>query len=227
MEFPYRLIDLTYTLDENIPTWEGGCGFQHIIQSDYTAATGEVKFRVGEFAMHCGIGTHMDAPAHCIPGGRTIEQISLAELIAPCVVIDVADCDENYRVLPADIKKFEEEFSPILPGTFVMVKTGWERFWQEPEQYRNHHRFPSVSKEAALLLIEKQVCAIGIDTLSPDRPEDSFSVHQLFLQANKFIVENAANLAALPSIGSFIMIMPIKAKNATEAPVRLFGLVVK
>lgn len=225
-KFPYSIIDLTHTLDENIPTWDGSCGFQHFIRSDYGAS--EVKFRVGEFTMHSGIGTHMDAPAHCIPGGRTIDQIALSELISPCVVIDVSYyCDENYRILSEDIQNFEQEFSPILPGTFVMIKTGWEQFWQQPLQYRNQYRFPSVSKEAALLLIEKEVCGIGIDTLSPDRPADGFPVHQLFLQADKFIVENAANLNALPQIGSFVMIVPIKAKNATEAPIRLFGLTPK
>ena len=25
--FPYKLIDLTHTLDRGIPTWNGGCGF--------------------------------------------------------------------------------------------------------------------------------------------------------------------------------------------------------
>ena len=114
----------------------------------------------------------------------------------------------------------------ILDGyTFVMIKTGWERFWQEPGKYKNHYRFPAVSKDAALMLIEKQVCGLGIDTLSPDRPEDGYPVHQLWLQSGKFIVENAANLNNLPIVGSFIMPIPIKVKQATEAPIRLLALV--
>ncbi|HVV67752.1 MAG TPA: cyclase family protein [Gammaproteobacteria bacterium] len=226
MKFPYSPIDLTHALEQSIPTWDGDCGFQHRVRSNYDACPNEVKFRVGEFAMQSGIGTHLDAPAHCIPGASTIDQISLEKLIAPCVVIDVSNhCDENYRVSPQDIKNFEKEFSLILPGTFVMIKTGWERFWEEPEKYRNNHRFPSVSKEAASLLIEKDVCGLGIDTLSPDCPESGFPVHQLFLQSNKLIVENAANLHDLPKIGSFILVIPIKAKEATEAPIRLFALI--
>lgn len=27
MSFSYNLIDLTHMLDSNIPTWNGGCGF--------------------------------------------------------------------------------------------------------------------------------------------------------------------------------------------------------
>ncbi|HVV68554.1 MAG TPA: cyclase family protein [Gammaproteobacteria bacterium] len=226
MKFPFTPIDLTHVLEHSIPTWDGSCGFQHIIRSDYEACASEVKFRVGEFAMQSGIGTHLDAPAHCIPGTNTIDQISLTTLIAPCVVIDVSSsCDENYRISPQDVKNFEKEFSSILSGTFVMIKTGWERFWQDPEKYRNNHQFPSVSKEAALLLMEREACGLGIDTLSPDCPESGFPVHQLFLQSNKLIVENAANLDHLPKVGSFILIIPIKVKATTEAPIRLFALI--
>ena len=226
MKFPYSFIDLTHTLDENIPTWEDGCGFQHHIQLDYAACPSKVKFKIGQLKMPAGIGTHLDAPAQCIPGGMTVDQLAISQLVAPCVVIDVsADAHELYYFSTDDIYRFEKQFFPIPPGTFVMIKTGWERFWQEPGKYRNHYRFPAVSRDAALMLIEKQVCGLGIDTLSPDRPEDGYPVHQLWLQAGKFIVENAANLNNLPIIGSFIMPVPIKVKQATEAPIRLLALV--
>ena len=65
----------------------------------------------------------------------------------------------------------------------------------------------------------------GIDTLSPDRPEDSFKVHQIFLGAGKILIENVANLDSMPPVGGFIMALPIKIKDGTEAPVRLIGLI--
>ncbi len=226
MKFPYSLIDLTHTIDETMPTWEEGCGFRHTIKLDYEDCTSEVKFRVGQFKMPAGIGTHLDAPAHCIPGSMTIEQIPLSRLVAPCIVVDVsADAHESYLISTNDIKNFEKQFSLISPGTFVMFKTGWERFWPDSEKYRNHYRFPSVSKDVALMLLEREVCGLGIDTLSPDRPEDGYPVHQLWLQSGKLIVENAANLENLPIVGSYIMLVPIKVKQATEAPIRLLALV--
>ncbi len=223
MKFPYTLIDLTHTINQNIPTWEGHCGFTHRILQDYDEEQA-VKFRVGQFEMHAGIGTHLDAPAHCIPGALTIDQIPLAKLLAPCVVLDVSlQCHEHYCVTPQDIQNFEKQFFPILPGAFVMIKTGWEQFWQKPEKYRNNYLFPSVSKAAALMLLEKEVCGLGIDTLSPDCPESGFPVHQLFLQSGKWLVENAANLNHLPITGSYILPVPIKVKEATEAPIRLLA----
>ena len=67
--------------------------------------------------------------------------------------------------------------------------------------------------------------ALGIDTLSPDRPEDGFKVHKNFLGAGKIIIENVANLDSMPPSGSFVLILPIPIKDGTEAPVRLVGLI--
>lgn len=228
MNFAYQLIDLTHTLDENSPSWNGGCGFHPDMKLDYEDCPDEVKFRVQQIKMHAGIGTHVDAPKHCIREGRTIEQLSINELVSPVILIDVsAQAHERYSVSVEDIAIFEKKYGIIAKGTFVLIKTGWERFWQDPEKYRNQHLFPALSKEAALILLERGASGIGIDTLSPDRPEDGFPVHQTFLGANKYIVENAANLDALPAYGAFIMVLPIKIKNMTEAPIRLVGLVPK
>lgn len=108
-----------------------------------------------------------------------------------------------------------------------MIKTGWEKFWHEPQKYHNNHIFPSVSDEAAKLLIERGVHALGIDTLSSDRPEDGFKVHRLFLGAGKILLENVANLNSIPPLGSFVMALPIKIKDGTEAPIRLVSLIKK
>lgn len=224
-KFPYEPIDLTHTLDENTPTWNGGCGFTQAIKSDYSGSLTEVSFRVQQLKLHAGLGTHLDAPAHCIPGGMTIDALPLTNLLAPCVVIDVsAHAHERYRVTLADVKTYENTFGLMEAGSFVMFRTGWERFWHDPEQYRNQHCFPSVSREVAALLLERGVVGIGIDTLSPDRPEDGFPVHTLLLGAGKYIVENAANVAQLPPHGSFILALPIKTRGGTEAPIRLVGL---
>lgn len=224
--FPYTIIDLTHTLDENSPSWHGDCGFHCKITFDYNDSTAQSKFRTQELTMRAGMGTHMDAPAHCIPGAASIEQIPLARLCVPCVVIDVsAASHDRYSVSLQDIEQFEAQYGAIASGTFVMIKTGWERFWHIPEKYHNNYSFPSVSAEVAELLIKKGVCGLGIDTLSPDRPESGYPVHQLFLGDGKYLVENAANLDNLPADGSSILILPMKIKGATEAPIRLMALV--
>ena len=140
-------------------------------------------------------------------------------------MIDVSQfAHERFSLSKGDIKNFEKEFGQVQPGSFVMIRTGWEQFWGHPEKYRNNHLFPSVSQDVAEFLLERQIVGLGIDTLSPDRPEDGYPVHAALLGAGKYIVENAAHLSGFPPIGSFILALPIKIKGGTEAPVRLIAL---
>ena len=68
---------------------------------------------------------------------------------------------------------------------------------------------------------------IGVDTLSPDTGKQGFPVHDIFLGAGKYLVENIANSESLPNVGAHILVLPLKIQGGTEAPVRLVGLVEK
>jgi kynurenine formamidase len=109
----------------------------------------------------------------------------------------------------------------------VIIKTGGSKFWNEGSKYHNNHVFPTVSLEAANLLLQRGAKALGIDTLSPDRPENGFKVHQTFLGSGKILIENVANLDNMPPVDAFVMALPIKVKDGTEAPMRLVGLIKK
>lgn len=224
--FPYKIIDLTHTLDETNPSWNGGCGFQHQIKLDYKDCDTPVKFRVQQIKMHAGMGTHIDAPAHCFADGKTVEQLALSDLSAACVVIDVShQIHERYSVSVYDVETFEATHGKIPPKSFVIIRTGWEQYWQQPKKYHNNHIFPCVSGEVAHFLLERQILGLGIDTLSPDRPENGYPVHAAILGAGKYIIENVANSEALPPTGSHALALPIKTKGGTEAPIRLIALV--
>lgn len=227
MIFPYKIIDLTHELTSEIPSWTGSCGFRSEIKLDYKDSL-DVSFRVQQIKMHCGVGTHIDAPSHCVKNGVSVSEILLDSLVRPFVKIDVSNlADENYQVTIKDIKNFEGKEGLIEKGCFVAIRTGWDRFWGNPKQYVNNHQFPHISKEAAEFLLEKDICGLGIDTISPDIPKNSFPVHELFLGNNKYIIENIANLSQMPSKDCYVVILPIKGKDLTEAPVRMIGLVDK
>jgi kynurenine formamidase len=231
MTFPYHIIDLTHTLSPEVPSWTGGCGFEHQIKLDYGARSplegdDTVTFRVQQIKMHAGVGTHMDAPAHCVPGGMCIADLDLNQLIAPCVMIDVSDKSHaSYLISTDDMGAFEARYGVISPGTCVFFYTGWEKHWASPDRYRNNLMFPSVSGDVALLLVERGIVGLGIDTISPDRPDSEFPVHAILLGAGKYIVENAAHLKSLPPTGAYSLSLPIKTKDGTEAPIRLVGLI--
>lgn len=219
-------IDLTHTLSATTPFWDGSCGFTLSINGDYTECTPPDLFRTQKIQMNAGIGTHMDAPAHCIPGARTIESLNLEELIVDCVVIHLRDSvDENYLIMPSSIEEFEKEYGKIPAHSFVIFYTGWEKYWNDQDKYINNHNFPAVDVSTAKLLLERDIAGLGIDTLSPDTGKNGFGVHQAILGAGKYLVENIANAKLLPPTGAKIAVLPMKIEGGTEAPIRLVGFI--
>ena len=83
-------------------------------------------------------GTHIDAPAHFIKGGTTVEALALNSLVCPAVVIDVSDkCKDNpdYAVAVADVERFESAYGQVPAGSAVLIHTGWDAFWDDPERF--------------------------------------------------------------------------------------------
>lgn len=222
----WMFIDLTHTLGPNAPTWDGSCGYESSITLDYDQCKGEDKFRVRNiFFKKASAGTHIDAPSHCIQGGRDVAELPLEDLIVPCVVIDISDkAHERYSLTVADIEQFEKQYGTIEQGACVIVHTGWSKFWEDKDRYRNNLLFPSISKEAARVLVDRKIVGCGIDTMSPDREEDGFPVHKIFLEKGIYILENVANADQLQPTGCCIIALPLKGESLTEAPTRLVGL---
>ncbi|NQY43560.1 MAG: cyclase family protein, partial [Legionellales bacterium] len=199
-KFPFKIVDLTHTLNSKIPSWDQDCGFSHKTTLDYEDCQTDVKFHVQHINMQAGIGTHIDAPAHCINNGKTVENFSLDELISPCICINVSSkAQSTFKVSIKDILEFEKKHGKIQKSSFVIIYTGWSKYWGDPKMYHNNYNFPSVSAEVAKLLLERDIVGLGIGTLSPDIPDSGYIVHQLILEEGKYLIENIANADSLPA----------------------------
>jgi kynurenine formamidase len=143
-------------------------------------------------------------------------------------VVDVSEkVHERYEVSVQDLEAFEKRQGVIPAGSFVFIRTGWGRFWNDPDRYWNGGVFPFLSLDAAELLLSRDVNGLGVDTLSPDLAGGDFPTHRKFLGRGKYLVENAAGLALLPPKGAYVLALPLPIVGAVESPVRLVGLVRK
>ena len=185
-------------------------------------------------------GTHLDAPYHFSESGRTTEQIPLEQLVAPAVVIDVtarAAADRDYRLTPADVTAFESSGGRIAPGTIVLLRTGWSRHWPNAKAYLGDDTpgdasklsFPSYGADAAKLLVEeRRVAALGIDTASIDYGKSTdFQVHRIAAARNVPGLENLTSLDQLPPRGAVVIALPMKIEKGSGGPLRAIALVSK
>lgn len=183
-------------------------------------------------------GTHLDAPMHFAAEGVATDKIPLENLIAPAVVIDVAAkarVDRNYRLSAEDVLAFEEMNGTIVPGTIVLLRTGWSQYWPEAKKYlgddtpgdASNLEFPGYGAEAARLLVEERnVALLGVDTASIDYGQsDDFIVHRIVAAYNVSGLENLTALDQLPATDFVVMALPMKIEGGSGGPVRVVALV--
>lgn len=182
-------------------------------------------------------GTHIDAPLHFGEGKSSVDEIPLARLVAPAVVVDVrreVEQERDYRLTVQDLEAWEARHGRIPHGAVVLMFTGWGRGWPDRRRYLGSDtpsdpktlHFPGFSKEAAEFLVsQRAVAGIGIDTPSIDHgPSRDFIVHRIINGADVYGLENVANLERLPPKGTTLVALPIKIKGGTGGPVRIIGL---
>jgi kynurenine formamidase len=183
-------------------------------------------------------GTHLDAPRHFSEKGRTTDQIPLDQLVAPAVVIDVtkeAAANRDYRLTREAVLAFEKANGPIARGTAVLLRTRWSRHWPNARAYLGDDTpgdasklsFPSYGVEAARLLVEERgVAALGIDTASIDYGRSTdFQVHRVAAARNVPGFENLTNLDQLPLRGALVIALPMKIEGGSGGPLRAIALV--
>lgn len=228
-----RVVDLAHALNPQNPYWPGpGYGpFKYEI----FATLEKDGVLSGRFALAEHTGTHLDAPNHFATGQISVDKLSAQQLFVPAVVIDVkSKSAENadYLLSPTDITAWEQAHIRIPQNAVVMLYTGWDERWTDFDKYKNADKagtlhFPGYSAEAAKLLVEdRNVAGLGIDTLSVDYGmSKDYVVHHISHGKGKYHLENVANLGSLPATGASVIVAPIKIENGTGGPARIFALV--
>jgi kynurenine formamidase len=176
-------------------------------------------------------GTHLDVPAHFVVGGRTTPQLTLDELIAPIAVIDISERaarDPDTVVTIDDVRRYERGNGRIHRGSLVAMNSGWDARAGSEEAYRNTDasgtmHFPAWSVDAVEWLIsERSIVGVGVDTLSLDPGNASaFVAHVAVLGANRFGIENLANLGKIRPHGATAFVGVIPWEEGSGGPARV------
>ena len=153
-------------------------------------------------------------------------------------MIDVsakASADRDYLATRQDILDAEKTAGRIPAGAIVLLRTGWSRHWPNAKAYLGDDTpgdasklsFPSFGPDAARLLVEERgVAAIGVDTASTDGGQSKdFQVHRIAAAKNVPGFENLTNLDQLPPRGALVVALPMKIEGGSVGPLRAIALV--
>ena len=233
-----RWIDLTHTFDATTIYWPTASGFEFTQDSKGMTAGGYwYEANTLKTAEHGG--THLDAPVHFAEGHRSVDEIPLAQLVGPGVVVDVTDAcaaDRDHEVTVAELETWERVHGRIPEGAIVLLNTGSARFWPDrarcmgtdergAEAVAKLH-FPGLHPEAARWLLGRSIGAVGLDTPSIDRGQSkTFESHRILFASNVPALENVTHLDELPPTGSVVIALPMKIRRGSGGPVRIAALV--
>jgi kynurenine formamidase len=213
-----KVIDLTLTISENIPTFPGSpqpnfISWESIEKDGYNL---ELLF------LSTHTGTHIDAPYHFLKKGQKIHQIITNRLVTEAVLIKIRKGSDQ-PITKDDIEKFEKKHGRIDDGSTIIFNTGWQKNLKKKFYFLKN---PGLAVSAARYLASKKINLVGIDSPSIDLGKDEkFSVHHILAKNGILIVENLANLDKIHSEKFHLIVAPLKLKNATGSPVRAMGLI--
>jgi len=229
-----ELVDLTYPFDEHTLYWPNSPSAFELKQLAHGMTAGGYFYASNLFCAPEHGGTHLDAPIHFAEHGLTAEAIPLRQLVAPGIVIDIASktaANADYRLTADDVRAWESRNGTIAPGTIVLLRTGWGKRYPNRREYfgddtpgaTDKLHFPSYGEDSARLLVgERHVAALGIDTASIDYGQSTdFIVHRVAMAANVPGLENVANLDKVPERGAFIIALPMKIGGGSGGPLRI------
>ena len=230
-----RIVDLSYTLNEQTNFWPGDDYEPFTLETIATLEKDGVLSKAMRLPEH--IGTHIDAPNHFEPDRPAVDQIDPQNLFGHGVVIDItpqAEADPDYGLTLKDIESWEQEHGRIPKRAIVLLNTGWGRFWSQPARFqgrdaRGQLHFPSYTEESARFLIhERGARGLGVDTLSIDRGiSKRFEVHHITNAAGRYGLENVAHIDELPARGFTLFVAPMKVETGTGGPTRIFAILPK
>jgi len=222
--------DMTHELHEGFPTYFGEQQF--FLEQKFNFE--EHSLNLFEMRVNEHTGTHMDAPLHFSADGQSVAEIPVGNLVVPLCVVDIrekAAGNADAEVTPDDLKAWIAANGPIPDKACVAMNSGWDAYVNS-DKFRNvgadgEMHFPGFHVDATNMLLE-ETSAVGmaVDTLSLDFGiSGEFATHYTWLPANRWGIENMANLANVPANGATLVVGAPKHRGGSGGPCRVIAMI--
>ncbi len=170
---PQGYTDISIPLDQTTLVFPG----DPLPRIDFSHDEG---WTVGQYRGGLHAGTHVDAPSHCIPGGKQLHEMELSAFAGPCYLADLQRLDRNVRA--EDLA--ELPIAPSVRRLLIRTRNSAREYWREAW---DDHAI-GMDLGAAEWCVSRQLRLIGIDYLSVE-PAGQSAVHRKLLENEIAILE--------------------------------------
>jgi arylformamidase len=187
------------------------------------------QFRVTRLNTTCHGFTHVDATAHMLADGATIDATPLDHVVGFAKVFDLSAVGPAAPIGPS-------ELSSADPGgneTILVLATQWDRH-HDPSSRDYWLHAPYVTRDGAIWLADQRATAVAFDFPQdfPGRllldggrvPFDQHVTHDICLRAGITLIEYLVNTSALKERHVFLSAAPLRISGADGAPARVHAI---
>lgn len=162
------------------------------------------------FSMNCHVGTHVDAPAHFLKDGATLDELPLERFYGTAVVTELLDCDV------IGIEDLKDAY--LLAQRHLLLKTRNSELLQRDTFSQN---YCTLSSEAAKVLCGLHPLSVGFDyySLDPYQEDGSFPAHTILAQFG-IPIYVCLNLLDVPAGEYLFSGLPLRLEGVEASPVR-------
>jgi len=203
-----RFVDLSHPISNDMTTYPSDPNVSIVREK-------EIHFDrslLHRFTMGTHTGTHLDAPAHIISGGKTLDDFAISSFTGKTIKVDINSINTLDRI--------NEKIDGIIIDTY------WNKNYNDPKIYFGSDR-PKIPTH-----LVKKVIAMGIKYFGCDLPSVDGSgskekpIHNALLEENIIIYESLTNLDQLPSLTPFEFFgFPLPLVGLDGSPVRAVAFV--
>ncbi len=207
-----KIIDLSHTISEDMTIYPGSekpslLNIATIIENGFN----ELEINISTHT-----GTHVDAPAHILSDGKTLDQYSIKSFFGKGLVID---CTNSNSIEKSVIKN---SIANKIEPDFLIFRTGWDRYWNNNNYFNN---YPILTYEAAEFISNLSLSGVGIDAPSFDHFNSvELPNHNTLLRSGFILIENLCNLSLLPEDVILFSFLPLKIKDTDGSPIRAIAI---
>ncbi len=201
-----NVYDVTVPLAPGLPVYPGDPPFE----IEPLQRLGSAPFSLSRMSLATHTGTHVDAPAHFVPGGATIDSLPPEILIGKARVVEILARER--------IERTDLEPQDLRDDLRILLKTRMSGQMLKPG-FQEDHLY--LSGDAAAYLAQAGLKLVGFDYLSVDRyGAPDYPAHHALLEAGVVIVEGLDLSEVEP--GEYDMTcLPLRVAGGDGAPARV------
>ncbi len=168
-------------------------------------------------------GTHVDAPVHFNPEGKSIDQMPIDLMYCKAVMLDFSSKKSGDSVMAEEVEKNLKD-AGIYPGDVqaILFKTGAASFYGTDQFYKH---YLEIHHGAVRWMSERGIRVWGVDASTIDHSHNR-ATHMLLRQLEFYHMENLANLDLLPVNSPFVLIcVALPFVGASASPLRPIAII--